>query len=114
MATPILCDVHGQAHLADVLVTQLENGDTLGACSAGYAELARALVEAIDAPEREATDTEAVRRLGGDGDPEPGRTSPDSSGADDPDGGSPGEPASGDDPTANTTGDDPPGGDGKA
>lgn len=65
MAQPIHCDVHGQDHLADVLVSQLATGDTMAACSAGYLELCRAYVEAAEAAEREATDAAALDQLAG-------------------------------------------------
>lgn len=84
MAQTIHCDVHGRQHPADVLVSQIANGDTMAACFLGYVELARALVadqdvrdaEAVavaarqaassaeaDQAEVDATDADAVARL---------------------------------------------------
>lgn len=67
MASPIHCDVHGQAHLADVLVSQLASGDTMAACSEGYLELCRAFVAQAEAQaaaaEADATAADAADRL---------------------------------------------------
>lgn len=63
MANAIHCDVHGQAHLADVLVSQLANGETMAACSAGYLELCRAFVAASDQAEADQVAAEAADRL---------------------------------------------------
>ena len=63
MAQAIHCDVHGGEHLADVLVSQLANGETMAACSSGYLDLCRAYVAAADQAEAEATDAEATDRL---------------------------------------------------
>lgn len=38
MAEPIRCDIHGLAHLADVMVTRMANGETFAACDEGYRE----------------------------------------------------------------------------
>jgi len=54
MAQTIHCDVHGREHSADVLVSQLANGDTMAACFLGYVELARALVADQDVRDAEA------------------------------------------------------------
>jgi len=85
MAQTIHCDVHGRSHPADVLVSQLANGETMAACFPGYVELARALVadaevqaaealaaeltspagiEAAALAEVDATDADALARLG--------------------------------------------------
>lgn len=63
MASPISCDVHGQEHLADFIVTRLEDGDSLGACGAAYLELCRLVVEQADQPERDETDAAALAAL---------------------------------------------------
>ncbi len=44
MAQTIHCDVHNRSHPADVLISQIANGDTMAACFPGYVELARAIV----------------------------------------------------------------------
>lgn len=68
MAEPIRCDVHNLDHLADVMVVQLANGDTMAACHDGYLALARAFVTAADATEAEAdaTAADAVAALDGE------------------------------------------------
>lgn len=74
MAQPIQCDLHNLAHLADVLVTRLDDGETVAACDAAYVEMCRQIVEQIDGAEREAADAEALARLGAwpEGVPAPG------------------------------------------
>lgn len=83
MAQPITCDVHERQHLADVLVSQIATGDTMAACGPGYLELCRALVEAADAPEVEASTADALARLEGVVSDAGLPTSPESSAADD-------------------------------
>lgn len=80
MATPIYCDVHDQAHLADLLVTPLDGSQGIASCRPGYLELCRGVVEQAEAAEREATDAEATARLEGSDHAHPGRGSPESSG----------------------------------
>jgi len=84
MAHEIHCDVHDRSHLADVMVTQLANGETFAACTAGYAEMCRAIVDAMNAEEQDAAAAEAERHLSHLGPPDPYPTSPASSPADDP------------------------------
>jgi hypothetical protein len=54
MAQPIHCDAHNREHLADVLVSQIANGDTAAFCFAGYIDVCRALVEDVEAQAAEA------------------------------------------------------------
>ncbi len=69
MAQAIHCDVHGRQHPADVLVSQLANGDTMAACFLGYVELARALVADQDVRDAAAAaETAAVAAQAGDPD----------------------------------------------
>lgn len=84
MAQTITCDVHGNEHPADVLVSQLTGpGETFAACADGYVEMCRAIVATADQPEVDATDADALARLGVD--PEPNPTEPpESSGEGDP------------------------------
>jgi len=49
MAQPIHCDAHNREHLADVLVSQIANGDTAAFCFAGYIDVCRALVADVEA-----------------------------------------------------------------
>lgn len=84
MANPIYCDVHGQSHVADFLVSRLADGDSIGACGAAYVELCRLVVEQADAPEVAETTEDAVARLEAMGDPTDPPTSPESSDAGDP------------------------------
>jgi hypothetical protein len=65
MAQPILCDQHDRAHAADVLVSQLANGETFGACGAGFLEFCRSLVEQADQEEADATAADVAARLEG-------------------------------------------------
>lgn len=65
MAEPITCDVHNREHPADVLVSQLANGETFAACMDGYVESARALVALADQAEADANDAPVLDRLAG-------------------------------------------------
>lgn len=84
MAQPITCDVHGRAHPADVLVSQIATGETFAACADGYLDMCRAVVDAADQVEREATDAAALAVLADTEPAEPFPTSGESSGADAP------------------------------
>lgn len=64
MAQPIHCDAEGEHHLADVLVSRIANGETLAWCDPHYIDVCRAIIEAVDAAEREAADADALGRLG--------------------------------------------------
>jgi len=64
MAQTIHCDVHGRSHPADVLVSQIANGDTMAACFAGYVELARALVADAEVRAAELAAAELARAAG--------------------------------------------------
>lgn len=90
MAGPLRCDEHGGEHLADVLLTRLEDGATIALCHPAFVGLARVIVDdfdrrleaataagitdeaaAADADSLEAalTDAEAVARLAAAGRP---------------------------------------------
>jgi hypothetical protein len=64
MAQPITCDYTGCGLPYDVLVSRAANGETLAWCDPHYIEVARAIVDAVDALEREATDAAALAQLG--------------------------------------------------
>lgn len=72
MAQPINCDYAGEVHPADVLVSRLGDGETTAWCDPHYIEVARAIVDAVEAAERQATDEAALAQLGvaADGQPE--------------------------------------------
>lgn len=63
MATPISCDPHNGAHLADWLVTQMENGESLAYCNDAYLELMIGTVEAVNRAEADQADAAALARL---------------------------------------------------
>ncbi len=90
MAQPLRCDEHAGEHLADVILTRLEDGSTLALCNAAFVGLCRIVVSdfdarleaavaagvtdeaaAVDADSLEAaiTDAEAERRLAAVGGP---------------------------------------------
>lgn len=67
MATPIPCDYAECEALADVLISDLANGDGYGWCGPHYLAVARSMVEAADAADADAeaaqADAEAEARL---------------------------------------------------
>lgn len=63
MAQPINCDGAGEGHPADVLVSRLDNGETTAWCDLHYIEVCRAIVDAVEAAERDATDAAALAQL---------------------------------------------------
>ena len=65
MGQPITCDYQGaDPHLADTLVSRIENGETMAWCDAHYIAVCRAIVEAVEQAEADATDADALARLG--------------------------------------------------
>lgn len=96
MATPIPCDWEGCPNLADVLVSDIANGDGNGWCGPHYLEVCRQVAMAADdaAAEAEAreADADALRRLESLGTaPDPTASDESSDGTGAPDGG-PGTP----------------------
>lgn len=81
MAQPITCDVHGNEHIADVLVSQLANGSTFAACADGYLEMCRAVVAGAGPSEADIADADALARLDAAGAGSSFPTSPSSSDA---------------------------------
>src|SRR6266540_4366806 len=53
MAQAIHCDGPGETHLADVLVSRIDNGDTTAWCFAHYVDVCRAVVESAEQASRE-------------------------------------------------------------
>lgn len=67
-AQPVHCDIQGQdPHLADVLVSQIANGDTTAWCFTHYVDVCQAVLDTAreTAAEAAATDQEAADRLEG-------------------------------------------------
>jgi hypothetical protein len=60
MAATMYCDVPEHEHPADVIVTRLENGQTLAVCDQAYIELCRAVVAQADAAQADAAATQAA------------------------------------------------------
>ena len=96
MATPIPCDWQGCTSLADMLTSDLANGDGFGWCGPHYLDVCRQLIESVDAAaaaaEAQAADDEAVARLaqlGRDQDPTGSAASSDGAGAPDDGAGTP-------------------------
>lgn len=76
MAQPVHCDFTGQeSHLADVLVSQIANGDTTAWCFTHYVDVCQAVLDTAQAAVAEAAqaDQEATARLEGS-QPGPGET----------------------------------------
>ncbi len=99
MATPIPCDWEGCTSLADVLISDLEHGEGSGWCGPHYLDVCRQVVRAADdattQAEVDATDAEALARLGvTDRESDPTASGPSSDAGDPPadDGGTPDEP----------------------
>lgn len=68
MAQPVHCDIQGQEpHLADVLVSQIANGDTTAWCFTHYVDVCQAVLDTAreTAAEAARTDQEAEARLEG-------------------------------------------------
>ncbi len=84
MAQPIHCDAEGDAHLADVMVSELDGSSTLAWCHAHYVEVVQAIAQAVADREAEATAADAADRLAGVTAPADPPTSPGSSDADGP------------------------------
>jgi hypothetical protein len=63
MAQAIQCDAHGQEHLADWLVTHIEDGESLAYCNEAYQELMVGTVRAMDQAEADQAAAEAERHL---------------------------------------------------
>jgi len=105
----IECDLHNREHLADVLFTRLANGETVGACEAGFVQFCQGIAALAADAEATAADDDALARLDGVTAPEAFPTPPTWSGGDDPEAELPSQPDSGpDDPEADqvTTPDD--------
>lgn len=85
------CDVHDGTHYADVLVSKLDTGDTMAVCGPAYLDLCRAMVDASVQAEVDATDAEALARLGVPDETTAFPTPQESSDADDPPGASHGD-----------------------
>ena len=102
MATPIPCDWDGCDGLADVLVSDITNGDGNGWCGPHYVEVCRQVVHAVDdaaaTAEAQEADAQALARLaalGGPTDPTASGPSSDAIEAPDDEPGTPGGDESG-------------------
>lgn len=63
MGRPITCDAHGGDHLADVMVTQLDNGNVQAYCTDAFAELVLAMASAMVEAEAQQAAAEAEAKL---------------------------------------------------
>lgn len=97
MATPIPCDWDGCDQLADILVSDITNGDGNGWCGGHYLEVCRMVSatadEAAATAEAQATDDAAVARLEAMGAAQDPTASDASSDAAEARGGAPGTPS---------------------
>jgi hypothetical protein len=60
----IECDMHNREHPADVMVSRFANGETFAACDAAFIEFCIGIAGMASQAEADATDADALRRLG--------------------------------------------------
>jgi hypothetical protein len=95
MAQLIHCDATDCPELAAVMITRIENGETMAWCDPHFVAMAQAITESIAGAEAEATDAEALARLEAAAPPDAFPMSPESSDAGTADPEPPGRPARG-------------------
>lgn len=94
MAGPLYCDATDCGEFADVIVSRIANGETMAWCDPHFVQMCQAVADSMVQAEVDATDAEALARLGGEADPEVFPTSTSSSVAGDPAAGQPSPPDS--------------------
>ena len=63
MGRPITCDAHAGDHLADLMVTQLLNGNVAAYCHEAFAELVLSMASSMVEAEAQQAADEAAQRL---------------------------------------------------
>lgn len=89
MAGPLYCDATDCGEFADVIVSRIANGDTMAWCDPHFVQMCQAVADSMVQAEVDATDAEALARLGAEADAEVFPSSTTSSDAGDPAAGQP-------------------------